>query len=156
MADGRREISVYESIVVGTDGSETAAEAVKRAVELARALSAKLHVVSAYRMHQTGAGVYPEAGIALADEEWRIRPRVETDAMLEELDQSLAGEGIKAVTHSVPGDPAHAILTIAREVEAGVVVVGNKGMRGVRRVLGSVPNSVSHEAPCDVLIVHTT
>jgi nucleotide-binding universal stress UspA family protein len=58
-------------------------------------------------------------------------------------------------THMVPRDPSDAICETARAVEADLIVVGNRGMKGMRRVLGSVPNSVAHHAPCDVLIVET-
>ena len=58
--------------------------------------------------------------------------------------------------HVIDRDPADALLQVAREVDASTIVVGNKGMSGGRRLLGSVPNKVSHEAHCNVLIVATT
>ena len=58
--------------------------------------------------------------------------------------------------HAIPGDATAAILRVAQEVNADLIVVGNKGMKGKGRVLGSVPNTVSHKAPCSVLIVNTT
>jgi nucleotide-binding universal stress UspA family protein len=68
----------------------------------------------------------------------------------------LLAEGAKAVGHVVGGAPAQAIMRIAQAEGADLIVVGNKGMRGVRRLLGSIPNAVSHGAGCDVLIVSTT
>ena len=67
-------------------------------------------------------------------------------------------EGVEEVqTHAREGDPADAILDVAEEVKADLIVVGNKGMTGARRfLLGSVPNKVSHHAPCSVIIVRTT
>ncbi|HWF49982.1 MAG TPA: universal stress protein, partial [Solirubrobacteraceae bacterium] len=63
--------------------------------------------------------------------------------------------GIDAKTHMVTGDPADALLEIAGQEQANLIVVGNRGMHGMTRVLGSVPNKVSHRAPCSVLIVST-
>ncbi len=69
----------------------------------------------------------------------------------------MRGAGIRAVTHAREGDPADAILDVAEELGADLIVVGNKGMTGAKRfLLGSVPNKVSHHAPCSVLIVRTT
>jgi nucleotide-binding universal stress UspA family protein len=148
---------MYTSIVVGTDGSATAAEAVARAAEVARAFSAPLHLVSAYRLPlTTGAEVVPEAALALADlGDWIVALQVETEALLERARHRLAAEGLKVVSHALPGHPVRAILDVAKAEGADLVVVGNKGMRGAKRILGSVPNSISHHAPCDVLIVHT-
>lgn len=149
---------MYASIVVGTDGSATAAAAVHRAAEVAKAFSAPLHVVSAYRLPlRTGAEAAPEAALALADlGDWVLALQVETEAVLERVREQLGAEGVKVATHALPGHPATAILDVARAEGADLVVVGNKGMQGAKRILGSVPNSISHHAPCDVLIVHTT
>lgn len=149
---------MYASIVVGTDGSATAAAAVRRAAEVAKAFSAPLHVVSAYRLPlRTGAEGAPEAALALADlGDWVLALQAETEAVLERVREQLGTEGVKVKTHALAGHPATAILDVARAEGADLVVVGNKGMQGAKRILGSVPNSVSHHAPCDVLIVHTT
>ena len=70
---------------------------------------------------------------------------------------SPGGEKIPVTTHHEEGDPGKAIITVAKEVEADLVVVGNRGMKGLKRfVLGSVPNDVAHGAPCAVLILKTT
>jgi nucleotide-binding universal stress UspA family protein len=60
------------------------------------------------------------------------------------------------VVHPATGAPADVIVTIATREHADLIVVGNKGMKGSRRVLGSVPNSIAHHAPCSVLIVDTS
>ena len=94
-------------MVVGTDGSETAGEAVTETLE---------HAATAVR-----------------------------DA------------GVDVEIHAREGDPADAILDVAEEEKADLIVVGNKGMTGAKRfLLGSVPNKVSHHAPCSVMIIRTT
>ena len=76
--------------------------------------------------------------------------------MLEDECARARAAGVEVQGHTGTGDPAEAIVRVAEQEKADVIVVGNKGMAGVRRVLGSVPNSVAHQAPCSVLIVQTT
>ena len=147
---------MFRSIVVGTDGSETAAEAVRQAAELARIVGARLHVVSAYE--PVGNARLPEerervpAGLG-----WMVNAREDVEPALERAAGSLRATGLEVVTHARQGDPADAILDVAEEQEADLVVVGNKGMSGAKRfLLGSVPNKVSHHAPCTVMIIRTT
>jgi nucleotide-binding universal stress UspA family protein len=145
---------VIETIVVGSDGSETAAVAVRRAAELAKALGARLHVVSAYRplsgVRVGGADVGPERA------EWTVSPSVEVDAMLSGIAGTARAMGVEAVCYARTGDPAEAILDVAEEEQADLIVVGSRGMHGNRRfLLGSVPDKVSHHAPCSVLIIRT-
>ncbi|MDE3065817.1 MAG: universal stress protein, partial [Acidobacteriota bacterium] len=78
------------------------------------------------------------------------------DALLQELGFIAQHHGLAPTTHGGEGDPAEVIVRTAEKVGADLVVVGNKGMHRVRRVLGSVPNTVAHSAPCSVLIVDTT
>ena len=140
-----------ESIVVGTDGSETASRAVKEAARLARALGAELHIVSGYDPR-------PSALSALSGE-FAMPVEGEGDALEAMLAASAAGvraEDLPVHTHAAGGDPADALLEIAAAVGASTIVVGNQGMHGAKRMLGSVPNSVSHKARCNVLIVSTT
>jgi nucleotide-binding universal stress UspA family protein len=150
---------VYRAIVVGTDGSDAAVEAVARAAELARAFGARLLVVSAYA---------PAAGMRLRDEalqregastdlRWAVRAREEVDATLADAADRARAEGVDAEAFPRQGDPADAILDVAEEEGADLIVVGNKGQTGAERfLLGSVPNKVSHHAPCSVLIIRTT
>jgi nucleotide-binding universal stress UspA family protein len=140
------------AIVVGTDGSDTASHALREAADLARSTGAKLHIVSAY---VPASGVKAEG--ALAREGWMVGPEVQVDAVLTEAMGSLHAEGIEAESHARKGDAADALLQVAAEHEADLIVVGNKGMTGTKRfLLGSVPNKISHHAPCSVLIVRTS
>jgi nucleotide-binding universal stress UspA family protein len=143
---------MYTTIVAGTDGSPSAGRALERAAELARLSGARMHVVSAYEptpARVASSRPNPEAS------EWSIRSDFKADSALEEAAATL-GADLEVETHSPKGDPADAIVEIARREGADLIVLGNRGMAGARRILGSVPNKVSHHAPCDVLIVHTT
>jgi nucleotide-binding universal stress UspA family protein len=146
---------MFRSIVVGTDGSATAAEAVRRAHTLAGAFSADLHVVSAYRPPAVVLAAAAEPGfMSSALVEWDAAARDDVRHLLDRVADELAGP-VTVTTHAVPAHPATAILAVAEAVDADLIVVGNRGMRGRRRVLGSIPNNVSHHAPCDVLVVDT-
>jgi nucleotide-binding universal stress UspA family protein len=126
---------MFRSIVVGTDGSDTARQAVREATELAAALGASIELVNAY---QPGR-------------------RAEGEATLREAAAEAEAAGVAVRTYAREGDAADAILDVAEERGADLVVVGNKGMTGAKRfLLGSVPNKVSHHAPCSVLIIRTT
>jgi nucleotide-binding universal stress UspA family protein len=147
---------LFSRIVVGTDGSETAAGAVGQAIELARLSDAQLSLVSAYQP-VSGRRVRDEAAQAPADVQHEIGPREDVNLILEAAAAEARKQGIEVATHPVEADPADAILNVAEETRADLIVVGNKGMTGARRyLLGSVPNNVSHHAPCSVLIVRTT
>ncbi len=147
---------MFTRIVVGTDGSETAAQAVRQAVELARLSGAQLSIVSAYAP-LSGRRVQGEQQQAPADVQYEIGPREDVNLILDAAAAEAKKEGIEVQTHPVEADPADAILNVAEEVKADLIVVGNKGMTGARRyLLGSVPNNVSHHAPCSVIIVRTT
>ena len=147
---------MFTKIVVGTDGSDTATEAVRQATELAKLSNARLDVVSAYepvprqRLQQ-------EERSAPGDVQYEINPREDVNLTLENATGQAKSEGVSEVqAHAREGDPADAILDVAEEVKADLIVVGNKGMTGARRfLLGSVPNKVSHHAPCSVIIVRT-
>jgi nucleotide-binding universal stress UspA family protein len=147
---------VFASIVVGTDGSDTANEAVRQAVELSVRLGARLQIVTAYEP-VPGARPREEAQQAPADLQWMVNPREDVDATLREAADAARAAGVETATYARQGDPADAILDVAEEQGADLIVVGNKGMTGARRfLLGSVPNRVSHHAPCSVLIIRTT
>jgi nucleotide-binding universal stress UspA family protein len=147
---------MFGSIVVGTDGSETAGEAVRQATELAKAVGAKIHLVSAFepvgnqRLREERQQV-PE------DMSWMVNQREDVDATLRDAAEQIQGDGVDVETYARQGDPADAILDVAEEKNADLIVVGNKGMSGAKRfLLGSVPNKVSHHAPCSVMIIRTT
>lgn len=147
---------MFTRIVVGTDGSETAAEAVRQATELAKISGATLSIVSAYAPI-SGRRVKGEQAEAPADVHYEIGPREDVNLVLDAAAAEARKEGVEAQTHPVEADPADAILNVAEETKADLIVVGNKGMTGARRyLLGSVPNNVSHHSPCSLLIVRTT
>jgi nucleotide-binding universal stress UspA family protein len=147
---------VFRSIVVGTDGSETAQKAVDAAVELARLSGAQLELVSAYEP-VSRARLRDEKRHVPADLQWMVNPREEVDATLADAAERVAEGGVESRTYAREGDPADAILDVAEELGSDLIVVGNKGMTGAKRfLLGSVPNKVSHHAPCSVMIIRTT
>ena len=134
--------------VVGTDGSETAGLAAERAAELARASGASMHVVVAYSRGGTiighGAGEYTESSLTAAAD------------VAEQLASRLRSEGFEVTSSTAEGKPADVLLDTARDLDAELIVVGNRRMQGLSRVLGAVANEVVHRAPCDVLLVKTT
>jgi nucleotide-binding universal stress UspA family protein len=142
---------MYTSIVVGVDGSPTAAVALGRAIELARSTGARLHVVSAYE--PTPARV--TGGAPAAEEYQATVPGFKADAVLQQAVSRAQGEGLEIEQHGPKGSAADAILAIAEEAGADLIVIGSVGMQGPKRIFGSVPNKVSHRAGCDLLIVHT-
>ena len=147
---------MFSSIVVGTDGSETASKAVLQATELARQVGASVSLVSAYEP-VSGNRLREERREVPKDLEWMVNPREDVEATLKEAAENVQGAGVKVDTFAREGDPADAILDVAEETKADLIVVGNKGMTGTKRfLLGSVPNKVSHHAPCSVLIIRTT
>jgi nucleotide-binding universal stress UspA family protein len=92
-----------------------------------------------------------------ADVEWMVHRRAEVDATLHQAVERAGAAGVTATEHAREGDAADAILDVAEELGADLIVVGNKGMTGAKRfLLGSVPNKVSHHAPCAVMIIRTT
>jgi nucleotide-binding universal stress UspA family protein len=147
---------MFASIVVGTDGSQTAGEAVRQAVSLAKQHDARLDIVSAYAP-VSGTRLREEAQQVPSDLQWMVNAREDVDATLREASAEAEAAGVQAETYARQGDPADAILDVAEERGADLIVVGNKGMTGAKRfLLGSVPNKISHHAPCSVLIIRTT
>ena len=138
---------MFETVVVGADASDTATEAVRQAIELVRLTGGTLHIVSAYRPQQLSTGGSEEQGLESGDL---------AESVLADHASRARAAGLEARTHARSGAPAEAIVAVASEVDADLIVVGNKGMIGMRRVLGSVPNSVAHHAPCSVLIAFTS
>jgi nucleotide-binding universal stress UspA family protein len=141
---------MFESVVVGADGSATAAEAFRRAVELVKLSGGTLHIVSAYKQSAVSTGGLPDEFMDSADS------GSSASSVLDDLASQARVAGVSVVTHAVKEAPADAILGVADSEKADLIVVGNKGMKGVRRVLGSVPNDVAHRATCSTLIVQTT
>lgn len=138
---------MFQTVVVGADQSDTATEAVRQAIELVKLTGGRLHIVSAYRPQQFTASGGEEHGIESGDL---------AESVLADHASRARAAGIEAHTHARNGAAAEAICEVASEIDADLIIVGNNGMVGVRRVLGSVPNSVAHHAPCSVLIANTT
>jgi nucleotide-binding universal stress UspA family protein len=147
---------VFTRIVVGTDGSDTAAEAVRQAIDLAKLTGATLGIVSAYQP-VSKRRVQEETSGAPSDIAHGIGPREDVNLVLDAAAAEARKDGVEVQTHPIEADPADAILNVAEQTKADLIIVGNKGMTGTRRYfLGSVPNNVSHHAPCSVLIIQTT
>ena len=134
-------------IVVGVDGSETAKRAAESAKNLAAGLHASLHVVSAFDSDRTevfGSG----------SDRWIVSDADAAEQVARTVAESL-GRDITVTYSAARGRPADALIKEAVRMDARVIVVGNRRMHGIGRVLGSVANSVAHNAPCDVYIANT-
>jgi nucleotide-binding universal stress UspA family protein len=150
---------MYKNIVVGTDGSETADIAVQHATALARSSGATLHVVHAYQAVSVNvAALSASSGGPVVDLE-PLNAAIDDNAqsVCARAVASCGDAGLSVQSHTVNADPATALINVAEAVDADLLVVGNRGMSGVKRfVLGSVPNKVAHHAPCNLLIVNTS
>jgi nucleotide-binding universal stress UspA family protein len=147
---------MFARIVVGTDGSETAKQAVREAAQLAKQTGAALVIVSAFDPVPSGR-LTQERLEAPSDIEHTLGPTEDVDATLADAAKDVDDAGVEVRTIARQGEPADAILDVAEEENADLIVVGNKGMTGAKRfLLGSVPNKVSHHAPSSVLIIRTT
>lgn len=143
---------MYKAIVVGTDGSDRAGVAVEESFALAKMAGAKVHAVHAvHPATTTGFSDVPGAAQATS-----ASLRDHADQVATELLAEAERQGVSVEVHNLEGDPADALISIAEAVDADLIVVGNRGMAGMKRfVLGSVPNKVSHQCPCSLLIVNT-
>jgi nucleotide-binding universal stress UspA family protein len=144
---------MIQTITVGTDGSDTASKAVEFALDVAEKFGAKVVVASSYRPVGEDR-LRQEQREAPQDIQWSINPTEDVDNALRAVEELARGRGLEVTSEARQGDPADVLCDIAEQHGADLLVVGNKGMH--RRVLGSVPNSVSHNAPCSVVIVKTT
>jgi nucleotide-binding universal stress UspA family protein len=144
---------MLETIAVGTDGSDTASKAVEFAMDLAEKYGARLVVASSYEPVSEDR-LRKEQTDAPQDIQWSINPSEDVDSTLRAVEEQAKERGLKTTSEAREGDPADVLVAIAEDQDADLLVVGNKGMQ--RRILGSVPNSVSHKAPCSVVIVKTT
>lgn len=141
---------MYSTIVVGVDDSPTAHKAFAQAVEFAKMSGGTLHIVTAYKPKQTAEADVP------VEFRYSMASTGEADVLLRKLSEVASAEGVATEVHAATADPADALISVADREGADLIVVGNKGMKGTRRVLGSVPNSVAHRANCSVLILPTT
>ena len=141
------------TVAVGTDGSDTAAKAVEFALDLASRYEAKIVFLSAYRPVSEGR-LKREARDAPEDVQWQINPAEDVEPALRDAEDEARERGLDTTSEAKEGDAAKVLVELASKHSADVLVIGNKGMS--RKVLGSVPNTVSHKADCSVLIVKTT
>jgi nucleotide-binding universal stress UspA family protein len=140
---------MISTVAVGTDGSATANEAVREAAEIARRFEAKLVLLSAFDdSHGSSAAGHD------IELQWASNPAARVRSILEGLEADLVRSGLECETRADEGDPAEVLVRLAAECDADLLVIGNRGMK--RRVLGSVPNTVTHKAGCSVLVVKTT
>jgi nucleotide-binding universal stress UspA family protein len=145
LSDGRVATEMISTIAIGTDGSATADKAVDVGREMARRFDAEVVLLSVFR----------DSPPSTSDEtQWAFNPDARLRELLSRTERRLEREGIECTTLIGEGDPAKTLVQLAEQCDADVLVIGNKGMN--RRVLGSVPNSVAHNAPCSVLVVKTS
>lgn len=143
---------MYDTIVVGTDGSASANKAVEHASALAVVTGAHLHVA----MARPSMPVLVSPDMMVASAEWTNASDQVTQNALEAAAEAGAGAGATVTTHQLTGDPADALLSLCDELGADLLVIGSRGMQGARRfLLGSVSSRCAHHADCSVLIVHT-
>jgi nucleotide-binding universal stress UspA family protein len=140
---------VARSIVVGIDGSEPAVEAVRQATDMASREGARLHLVTAYRDPQIlrermPGGAHTET----------IDLREVAESVLQRAARDVQSKGVEVQTHARQGHPAEVIIDVANQEQADLIVVGSRGLTGIKRyLLGSVSSEVSHHAHCSVMIV---
>jgi nucleotide-binding universal stress UspA family protein len=139
---------VFTTVVVGADDSKTARRAIESAARFALLSGGTLHLVTAY-------GPKSQRESTLSEEFKYLSSEAEGQALIEGLAEGARALGVEPVLHLSKGDPADVIIGVADKVNADLIVVGNAGMKGVRRLLGSVPNSVAHGANCSVAIINT-
>jgi nucleotide-binding universal stress UspA family protein len=150
--------SAYRTVVVGTDGSESSLRAVSRAGALAGACGATLVIACAYLPPETDEREMTRAQDALRDDAYQVvgsHPAEDTVRTAQER-ASAAGAG-QVKTVAVMGSPVETLLDVVRKENADLLVVGNRGLNGIKgRLLGSVPADATRRSECDVLVVHTT
>jgi nucleotide-binding universal stress UspA family protein len=141
---------MLSTVAVGTDGSATASKAVEAAAEIAQRFDAKLVLLSACQ----GSRQPVTLGGRSEELQWASNPDARMREMLHRTEQSLQDRQIDCTSMIDEGDPAEVLTRLAAECHADLLVIGNRGMH--RRMLGSVPNSVTHKASCSVYVVKTT
>ena len=133
---------MFRTIAVATDGSDTAQKAVSAAFTLAKRYEAQVVILTAYSVNATDGGV------------WASNSSTQAERVLADAEEAAAAEGLACYSAMREGDPAEVIVSLAARHDADLLVVGNVGMN--RRLLGSVPNTVTHKATCSVLLVKTS
>ena len=139
-----------KTIVVGTDASPRSESALEAAAELATAMGATLHVVTACAVPVVAAGM----DVVAVPDHGEIRDAAATEVQAQA--EGLRRRGLDVEVHVSDGSPAEVLCKVAEAVGADAIVVGNRRMQGAGRLLGSVANRVAHHAPCSVFIARTT
>jgi nucleotide-binding universal stress UspA family protein len=163
----------YQTVIVGTDGSESSFRAVDKAAAIAKDAGATLVIACAYspprgEAEQSGTmrgawkGSKPRTGGSerdtLGDEAYKVTGSSPAESVLQDASDRANKVGVKKIeTDAVAGDPVDVLVDLIGKHSADLIIIGNRGLNSLAgRLLGSVPANVSHRAPCDVLIVHTT
>ena len=133
-------------VVVGVDGSPSARKAAEVALGLAKALGGSLHIVTAFDVDRSET-------FGVGSDEVKVWNSEAAETVAKSLGESRPGVEISYFASR--GKPADALIQDAMRLDARLIVVGNRRMRGIGRLLGSVANSVAHNAPCDVYIANT-
>jgi len=141
---------MLSTVAVGTDGSATAAKAVEAAADIAERFGAKLVLLSAFDGTDRPTGT----GSGANEREWAFNNDARVRELLRRSEQELRERNIDCASMHDEGDPAEVLIRLAEDCGADLLVIGNRGME--RRVLGSVPNTVTHKAGCSVYVVKTT
>jgi nucleotide-binding universal stress UspA family protein len=151
-------VGAYRTVVVGTDGSDSSLRAVARAGALAAAAGASLVVVCAYLPLEGDDRELARAQDTLRDEAFQVTgstPAENTAAAAADQARAAGARDVKAV--AVAGSPVEVLLDVVRKEGADLLVVGNRGLAGIKgRLLGSVPADATRRSEVDVLVVHTT
>jgi nucleotide-binding universal stress UspA family protein len=149
-------MTAYQTVVVGTDGSESSLLAVERAAEIAAESDAKLIIASGYFVDKDDL----RAADQLGDEAYKVRGAAPIYALLHDAhDRAKAAGATKIEDRSIKAGPVQALVDLAEEVGADLLVVGNVGLDARSAIVGrvfSIPGAVANRAKIDVLIVHTT
>lgn len=145
---------MFSTVAVGTDGSDTASSALAVAFELAERFGAKLVVLTAYAGQPRPSAAMRLPASAAVDGDWASNAAEQAERILAAAEESARARGIGCSSAMGEGDPGDVLVRLAEQHGADLLVVGNKGMH--RRLLGSVPNTVTHNASCSVFVVKTT
>ena len=154
-------------IVVGTDGSEPADEAVRQAIDMASREGARLHLVTAYpdpQMLRERTTIWTndpkgvlDSGRTADGAHIIIDLREVAESLVQRAAHDARSKGIEVETHVREGQPAEVIIDVANQEQADLIVVGSRGLTGIKRyLLGSVSSKVSEHAPCSVMVVRAT
>jgi nucleotide-binding universal stress UspA family protein len=151
-------MSAYQTVVVGTDGSDSSLRAVDRAAAFAADQGAKLIVATAHPPSREERGGWSVPPGSDHGQDYRTVRDAPIYAILHDARERAHKAGAKDVEEkSIVGPPINALVDLAEEVDADLLVVGNVGLNSVAgRLLGSVPAEVSRRSKTDVLIVYTT